>query len=354
MDNRYARHTLISGWDQERLGAATVVIMGVGALGNEVARILAMSGIGGLILCDFDRVSVSNLSRSGLFREMDVERLKVEAAARTLKEMAPGIRIQTRPKPLVHGVGLAELRDAQLVMSCLDSRSARLQLTGRCNLVQAPCIDGGTHPWGGEVRPYLIPEGPCYSCSLTPRERAVADAPWSCLDEVPDTPTGATASSSVLVASWMSLTAIRFLLNLSTPNGTVRIDGSSGVTRIVQQKRDPECLLHTPIGKVRKISASAQETLGKLRREIGPDKTPLAWSPVQQYVECPSCGFKETRWSGPSDQSCPHCDGFLRPGTTLELGDAPLEIRLEDLGIAPREILAVRSRDGFEWIELSE
>jgi molybdopterin/thiamine biosynthesis adenylyltransferase len=67
MDNRYHRHTLISGWDQDRLHTATVVIMGVGALGNEAARILAMSGIGNLILCDFDQVSVSNLSRSGLF-----------------------------------------------------------------------------------------------------------------------------------------------------------------------------------------------------------------------------------------------------------------------------------------------
>ncbi len=354
MDNRYKRHKLISGWNQEHLSSATAVIMGIGALGNEAARILAMSGIGNMILCDFDRVSVSNLSRSGLFREADVGRLKVEAAATALAELVPGINIQMRSKPLVQGVGLAELRDAHIVMGCLDSQSARLQLAGRCNLVNAPCIDGGTHPWGGEVRLYLSPGGACYSCSLTPKERAVADAPWSCLDNEPDAPAGATASSSVLVASWMSLTAIRYLMHLSIPEGTVCIDGSSGTTRIVQQKRDPECLLHSPIGHVRKIGVSNQGTVGELLNVLGPDLAPLAWMPVQQHVACTYCGFKEEKWGVPSGLDCPHCDNSLRLGTTLELADAPGRMKLEELGIAPREILAVRSGSGLGWIELCE
>ena len=58
---------LIPGWDQRRLAAATVVVIGVGALGNEVAKNLALAGIGRLVLCDPDVVSVSNLSRTVLF-----------------------------------------------------------------------------------------------------------------------------------------------------------------------------------------------------------------------------------------------------------------------------------------------
>jgi len=71
VNERFARQTLIAGWEQERLQAATAVIVGMGALGNEVARILAMSGIGHLILCDHDTVALSNLSRCVLFREAD-------------------------------------------------------------------------------------------------------------------------------------------------------------------------------------------------------------------------------------------------------------------------------------------
>ncbi len=61
---RFERHFRIADWRQENLSSATVVVAGVGALGSEVTRILAMSGVGHLILADPDRVEESNLSRA--------------------------------------------------------------------------------------------------------------------------------------------------------------------------------------------------------------------------------------------------------------------------------------------------
>ncbi|OAD23569.1 hypothetical protein THIOM_000596 [Candidatus Thiomargarita nelsonii] len=274
-------------------------------------------------------------------------------AAKTLTTLAPGIQIQTRPKPLIQGVGLSELRDADIILGCLDSRVARLQLAGRCNLVKAPSIDGGTHPWGGEVRPYLDSDGPCYGCSLTPEERAISDVPWSCLEESSETPVGATASSSVVVGAWMSLIAIRFLMNLSTPQGTISIDGSRGISRIVQQQRDTECPLHTPIDSAKKIVVSCDNTVAALHNLLGAGKIPLAWEPIQQRVECPHCGFQQSRWGIPTITPCPQCGTTLRSRTTLELHEAPGHLKLVELGIAPREILAVRTANGIEWVELS-
>jgi molybdopterin/thiamine biosynthesis adenylyltransferase len=353
MNERFARHTLIAGWEQTRLSTATAVIMGMGALGNEVARILAMSGVGRLILCDYDRISISNLSRCVLFRETDVGHLKVEVAAKALTELVPNIQIETRPKPLIQGVGLAELREASIVLGCLDSRAGRLQLAGRCNLVKAPFIDGGTHPWGGEVRPYLDSEGPCYGCSLSPEERAVTDVPWSCGDEPAEIAVGATVSSSVVVSAWMSLVAIRFLMNLSVPQGTLSIDGSRGLSRIVQQPRDRDCLLHYPIDFTKKIAISCQNTVAELRRVLGAEKIPLVWAPVQQRVECRQCGFQELRSGLPLKAACPQCGVSLDLHTTLELHQVAGGLKLADLGIAPREILAVRAVNGLAWVELS-
>ena len=73
-----------------------MILVGVGALGNAVAQCLALAGVGTLILCDPDRIEPSNLSRMPLFRERDIGRWKVEAAAEALAELAPTVRCSAR------------------------------------------------------------------------------------------------------------------------------------------------------------------------------------------------------------------------------------------------------------------
>ena len=77
-DDRYARLRLIAWWDQDKLAASRVMVVGAGALGNEVLKNLALLGIGTVYLVDFDRIEQSNLTRSVLFRPatVDVRRWK--------------------------------------------------------------------------------------------------------------------------------------------------------------------------------------------------------------------------------------------------------------------------------------
>ncbi|MFX0178882.1 MAG: ThiF family adenylyltransferase, partial [Candidatus Hodarchaeota archaeon] len=63
----YARQQLIDGWDQETLESSCIMIVGVGALGCEIAKDFALMGIGKLILIDLDTIETSNLSRQMLF-----------------------------------------------------------------------------------------------------------------------------------------------------------------------------------------------------------------------------------------------------------------------------------------------
>ena len=353
MSSRFDRHELIPGWQQARLENACVVIVGAGALGSEVARLLAMVGVGRMILCDPDRVELSNLSRTPLYFEADVGSYKVEAASAALGKLAPSLRVDARPLPLVNGVGLAEIRDATLVLGCLDSRAARVQLAGRCGLVRAPSIDGATDPWGGEVQLFLDPDGPCYACALTPEQRAVADVPWSCLDASRAAPEGAAAPSSALVASWMSLFAVRHLMGLPCPVGTVTINAAQGTSRPVTLARDPECPLHRPLDGVRKITASHLDTVAMLKSESGSEDFPLLWDAAQSGMECPACGYEETRWGRAMVASCPRCGTPVRPRTTLDLQEAPGDTCLASLGVAPREILAIRTCDEINYVELT-
>src|SRR5439155_1409068 len=79
--NRVARFKLIGWWDQNRLAAARVLVIGAGALGNEIIKNLALLGVGHVLIADMDRVENSNLSRSVLYREHDNGALKATTAA---------------------------------------------------------------------------------------------------------------------------------------------------------------------------------------------------------------------------------------------------------------------------------
>jgi hypothetical protein len=220
-------------------------------------------------------------------------------------------------------------------------------------LVKAPYLDGGTALWSGEVRPFLSPADTCYGCTLSTKERSISDVPWSCVDVVEDVAVGATIAISTLVAGWMSLIAIRFLMGLPYPEGFLQIDGIQGTIRKTQPQRDPHCPLHQPIEQAIPIPVNCHDSVGQLRWVLGTHKVPLAWEAVQERVTCERCGFSEMRWGVPRQERCPQCGYELTPHTTLELIHTPEDLMLSTLGIPPREILAVRSATGIEWVELA-
>src|SRR5215472_7394542 len=91
--DRYSRLRLISWWRQERLAAARVLVVGAGALGNEVIKNLALVGAGTVYVIDFDTVEPSNLSRSVLFRAEDGGQAKAVVAAWRARELNPDITL---------------------------------------------------------------------------------------------------------------------------------------------------------------------------------------------------------------------------------------------------------------------
>ena len=90
-EDRYSRLNLIGWWDQQRLREARVLVVGAGALGNEVLKNLALVGIGHITIVDFDVVEDSNLSRSVLFRASDSGKPKSVVAARSVVDLNPDV-----------------------------------------------------------------------------------------------------------------------------------------------------------------------------------------------------------------------------------------------------------------------
>lgn len=359
-DDRFARERLVPGWDPDAFGRATAVVIGVGALGNEVAKNLALAGIGRLVLCDPDTVETTNLSRSVLFGPRDVGRSKTEAAAAALRGLSAGVVVESRALDLAAGVGLGELASADVVLGCLDSLRSRMRLLGRCALVEAPLVDGGTGPWEGEVRLRLDTREACYGCTLTTHQRSVADVPWSCLDDTTAGPLGTSIGTTALVAAWMTQAALLSVLGVPLPYRMLRIEALTGRCAPVEMTRSPDCPHHRPIqGDITPINLNNQVSAGELTAVLQPGDEPLTWSRFPLSPHCRACrpyteAVGDRAVADMPFSRCERCGRVLRPRFSNRLRDAAPQARLAELGVPPEEILPVRRpRGDYTWHRLS-
>ena len=97
------------------------MVVGAGALGNEVIKLLALIGVGRVTVIDFDTISRSNLSRTVLFRESDVGKPKASVAAERALLINPGMSVTPIIGDIEFDLGLGDLRHFDVVFGCLDS-----------------------------------------------------------------------------------------------------------------------------------------------------------------------------------------------------------------------------------------
>ena len=154
-NGRFSRFELIGWWDQQRLAESKVLVIGAGAIGNELVKNLALLGIGNVFIADLDRVENSNLSRSVLYREADIGRPKAEVAAARAKEIYPGIKASSFVGNIVYDLGLGAYRWADVILGGLDNREARVAINQAAARVGRIWIDGAIERLDGVARPVL-------------------------------------------------------------------------------------------------------------------------------------------------------------------------------------------------------
>lgn len=163
--------TLLSWFKKDKVKNAHVLVAGAGALGNEVVKNLALFGIGHIYIVDFDRIELSNLTRSVLFREEDAynHAYKAEIVAKRAMEINPQIKVTPIVGNLFSEVGFGLYRRADVVIGCLDSRIARYQLNRLSLRAGKSWIDGSIENLTGAVKVYA-PGVSCYECGLSREE----------------------------------------------------------------------------------------------------------------------------------------------------------------------------------------
>lgn len=257
--------------DRDILRDARVMVVGCGALGNEVLKNLVMCGLGHVVCVDFDRVEADNLSRSVLFRRSDAVsgRRKVDVMKERLLEMNPELDVRALAADIACDVGLGLVRDVDAVAGCVDSRWARFMINRHCMRMNRPWVDGGISLAEGTARVF-IPGRNCYACGLGEEESASLRRRISCSNVIRRAEREGKAPTTSITASVIGAVQARELMRLiagdeSSCGRMMWFDGDVpqwGTAAF--SAYDDDCPEHDGWGPVEDIDLSAADTVSEL------------------------------------------------------------------------------------------
>ena len=276
-----------SCFKQQKVSTAHVMVVGCGALGNEVLKNLVLLGVEHIVIVDFDVVERGNLSRSVLFSKADAEarRLKVDVAAERLKDMNPAVEVKTVCGDIAYDVGLGLVRRMDVVIGCVDSRWARYCINRLCMRAGIPWVDGGIGELEGTARVF-VPGKNCYACNLGPEGLKDLARRMPCAGVIRRHEEAGEAPTTSIMASVIGAVQVQEAMKLidrdaideghltSLCGKMFYYDGQHLTTRIVDFKAyDDDCPVHEqwlpvrPTHLVDKMTIA--ETLADIRQSLG-------------------------------------------------------------------------------------
>jgi adenylyltransferase/sulfurtransferase len=356
-EGRYARQELITWWDQSKLRESRVLVVGAGALGNEIAKNLGLLGVGHLTIVDMDRIERSNLARCAMFRDSDEGRSKAETLAEAVQALNPDVSATAVPVS-VTTLGLGFIASFDVVVAGLDNREARLWVNRACRKVGMPWVDGAIEGLRGIARVFL-PQGACYECTLGEVDLKIMSARKSCAllsrrdMESGKTPTNSTTAS--IIAAVEVQEVVKVLVGrpdlLALRNQAFVYTGDTMDTYVTGYSEDEWCLSHDTYAELvdaREIR-SLSELLARPEWSAGAVAVELE-SELVLGRRCLGCDWHESTVTplallGEGDGECPKCTTQL----TIDVARSfepidPLLVRdIAELKLIPDDVVTVRS-----------
>lgn len=322
---RYARHALIDWFDQDAVRRERVIVVGAGAVGNEVIKNLVLLGVGEIHVFDRDVIEIHNLTRSVLFREGDIGQPKAVCAAVRARELDPAVAVTPYVGDFWSTLSLSDIQAATAVFCCVDNFEARIRLNRLCALSGTPMINVAIDSRFAVVEHFPFNRAgrvACYECGLPQSAYAAISKRYSCgglrrvaIEErkIPTTIITSSAAASLAVSVHLR-TLNEGLDTAAWRHFQDTFSGHSTRTAIVANQECPGCsdLLDG------RVVITARRTIGQPWAVLPPDSRvgPVVLSDaVLTHVRCRQCGVDETATVlfQPADRYderlavCPHC-----------------------------------------------
>lgn len=366
-EDRYDRLRLIPWWDQERLRTARVMVVGAGALGNEILKSLALLGVGKIMILDLDRIEDSNLTRAILFRHADEGRYKAEVAAERVMEVNPDVVAAPLVGDINYDVGLGIFTEMDLVIGALDNREARVTINANCWKLGLPWIDGAIELMQGVARVFRPSEtGPCYECTMSELDYKLLSQRRSCAllsrddvltGKVPTTPTIASIIGGIQVQEAVKLLHADRDLPLLEGRG-FQFNGLVNEAYVVEYQRRDDCPAHEHMCDIVALERgvadlTGAEALALVREKVGPQARVEFERELCTHLHCAQCQstrpfFRSLGKVKLAEAECPTCHGLCDPRLTHSLDGSEdyLGMTLAELGLPPYDVIT--GRQGLE------
>ncbi|MEQ8211012.1 MAG: ThiF family adenylyltransferase [Lacipirellulaceae bacterium] len=368
-DGRFARFELIGWWDQRRLKEAKALVIGAGALGNEIIKNLALLGVGQVLIADLDQIEHSNLSRSVLYRAEDCGRSKAEVAAERARDIYPDIRTHSFHGNIVYDLGLGLYRWADVILGGLDNREARVAINQSAARTGKPWIDGAIERLDGVARVFDPAVGPCYECTMSEVDWKMLEARRSCAlltrDEMEQGKVPTTPTTSSVVAGIQVQEAVKMLHGLDSLSGQGFVfDGTNHQSYTVSYSQLPDCPSHDAFEPIEVLDASTEMTGGEfldlIRSQIGPSAVIEVNHDLLSGLECPECTETEPYYGSlgrvtESMGKCPGCGAARTPKIyhTIDENFSNLEATLGELGVPLWDVIGGREGVNAKYYEFA-
>ena len=235
---RYSRQIMLPEIEiagQEKLLAASVLIIGLGGLGCPVAMYLAAAGVGHLILADFDQVDLSNLQRQIAHTTASIGESKVSSAARSITALNPNTKLTLLDEKMTDEKLASEIGQVDLVVDCTDNFDIRFKINGHCVKQQKPLVSGSAIRLEGQIMVFdpSTTNPPCYACLYQGAETA----DMSCAEN------GVAASVVGVIGALQATEAIKLIAGFgqSLAGFLLVFDAKQMEWRKLKLSRNPDC-----------------------------------------------------------------------------------------------------------------
>lgn len=353
-----------------------VMVVGCGALGNEVLKNLVLLGVKQFVIVDFDVVEESNLTRSVLFRKGDIGRPKVDVVCQRMKELNPDVEVMTINGDIAYDVGLGLLRRMDIIVGCVDSRWARYCIQRLCLRIGKAWVDGGIYELEGTARTFH-PGCNCYACSLGTEGLQELCRRMPCSNIIRRREAEGHAPTTPIIASIIGAVqaqeAIRQCGKLPgiNPARMLYYEGTSLSARILNYEAwDEDCPLHDPWdidANSLSIAIHTHDSISTLGTKMAAVDECCTWTlilnePFVDYITnrrtdaryevmLPAHRVEEFVEMHPMLRYEPLSSFYQHEYTEIDADFPYQQLTLAELGIPAQDIIRMRMPDGYRYIE---